>query len=139
MKLKNLSILLILSTIISCSTNNSSIVGTWKLKESKQRCSNELLQANFGDTDSELDGETTLEFYKDSTYKKTKTGGHYFSNDDNRSGGYILKDALLILSSDTIIIKDLSATKFSLVYRNSVIREVPPFGKCDNYNYYEKK
>jgi hypothetical protein len=137
--MKNLILLLFVTSIMSCKTKDISIEGAWILKETKQHCTNEVLQADFGNIGSELDGETIIEFNKDSTYKKTKIGGHYSSIDDNKSGLYILKDSILILDYDTILIKDLSSTMFSMVYKNSVIREVPPYGKCDNYNYYEKK
>ncbi len=137
--MNKLLLITIVSLYISCKTNNNSIIGVWKLKETKQICSNEVLQADFGNMGTELDGETTIEFKKDSTYKKNKTGGHYFSNDDNKSGSYILKDTFLILDYDTILIKYLPTPNFSIIYKNTVTREVPPFGKCDSYNYYEKK
>lgn len=137
--MKNLLLLLFFTSILSCKTKHTTIVGTWKLKESKQICTNEVLQADFGNIGSELDGETIIEFNSDSTFKKTKAGGHYFSSDDNKSGTYIFRDSFLILDYDTVLIENFSSEKFSMVYKNSVVREVTPVGKCDAYNYYEKK
>jgi len=138
MKFRNLFLIFCILSFAGCTTNNNvSIVGTWRLKEIKVKCSNEVLQANFGQN-SEVDGETILEFHKDSSYKKTSVNQHYVSSDDNRIGSYKLKDSLLILDYDTIIINNLTSNGFSLVHKNTVTREVPPYGHCDNYNYYER-
>ena len=136
--LLSIAIICLLS-LASCSINNATLVGVWKLKKTTTKCTNEFLQFDYGNAKNELDGETTYEFYDDSTFRRKTIRQKYFSNTDNISGTYLLiNDTTLKLDEKIVHIADLTKKGFSIVYKKTMERLVEPIGTCDTYNYYEK-
>ncbi len=86
--------------------------------------------------------KTTYEFKADSTFHMNRKGNSISPIDESRSGTFVIKDNLLVLStsyySDTFGISEIGSDMLILITKNVAAKEGDPNAKCHLYDYFKK-